>query len=216
MFVAAMLLTGCGGDKKAPAQGSPNHIQKRVPSVCIVNDATLRESPAATGAKITTVSLGERINWLGITALDSSSEQREYYQVQLSDSTIGWTTGSNLAPNADPGIIVEQTFLFRRPDLLTVTEVQFEPMDFVAVLETDADWLHIIGESRRKNGWIRRSVVSLRSEDVAVGILAARAARIKDDKKREQALLLIIENPAFANSSFIPKLVNLLNEQETN
>jgi hypothetical protein len=211
-----MLLTKCGNDNKIPAQGSTNHIQKRVSSVCIVNDAVLRESASLASDRITSISLGDRIDWLGIIAADSSKEHLEYYKVQLSDSTIGWTAGSNIAPNADPAVIVEQTFLFRRPDLLTVTDTQFEPMDFAAILETDADWLHVIGESRRRNGWIRRSVASLRSEDVAVGILAARAARIKDSKKREQALLQIIENQAFANSSFIPKLVALLNEQEKN
>ncbi|RPH99116.1 MAG: SH3 domain-containing protein [Calditrichaeota bacterium] len=190
--------------------------EKRISAVCIVDDAIVRDQPNLSGKRLTSASLGEQIIWLGVSETDTSKESREYYQIELSDSTRGWITAFAVQANAAPGIIVEQTNLYRRPDLLTLTEQNLEEMDFVAVLATDSDWLQIVGENRRQNGWIRRVSVSLRPEDIAVGVLTQKAKRIKDHQKREKSLIAIVENPSFANSVFISHLIELLNDMKEN
>ena len=212
-FVTSILLVQCDNDPATPNVGSKNKVRKLVPAVCIVDEASLRDGPTAVADWKTSIALGEKVTWLGIGETDSTKESREYYKVQLSDSSIGWTTSYALELDAEPAVIVSRALLYRRPDLKTMTDREFEPMEFVAILETDTDWLRVKGENRKKSGWITRSTASLREDDVAVGVLARKALQEKDDNERRQRIIDIIENPAFANSTFIDDLVDILNSE---
>lgn len=207
----SILLTSCDQNSERPQLGSNHKVQKRVPAVCIVDEASLRDGPTAKAEWLTSISLGEKLVWHGIGEPDSTKETREYYKVELSDSTVGWTTSYALELNAEPAVVTERALLYRRPDLKTMTDKEFAPMEFVAILETDADWLRVIGENRKKRGWIERSAASLKEDDIAVGVLASKALQEKDADKRRQRIIDIIENPAFANSDFIDELIKILN-----
>ncbi len=204
----------CSNNGERPAAGRRAHVVKRVPAVCIIEGASLRDGPSAKAKWMSSIALGERLTWLGISEKDSTKETREYYKVELSDSTIGWTTSYALELRADPAVIVERASVFRRPDLITITQAEFQPMDFVAVVQTEADWLKVVGENRKKKGWVKRSFVSLRGEDVAVGVLTTKALREKKKEKRFQRIKEIIENPAFASSVFIKELIDILNAEK--
>ena len=212
--VAGIFMMGCQKGSDTQAVGSRTLVNKRVAAVCIVDEASLRDGPSAKANWISSIALGERLTWLGIGEKDSTRKSREYYKVELSDSTIGWTTSYALELRADPAVITQRASIFRRPDLITITDAEYEPMDFVAVLETDADWLRVVGQNRRKKGWIKRAAVSLKDEDVAVGVLTSKIMKEKNKEKRIQRLEDIIENPAFANSVFIKDLAVLLNDEE--
>lgn len=209
-----IMLTGCDRPTDHPQRGSNHKVQKRVPAVCIVDEASLRDGPTATAEWITSISLGEKLVWHGIGETDSTEESREYYKVELSDSTIGWTTSYAIKVNAEPAVVTERALLYRRPDLKTMTDKEFAPMEFVAILKTDADWLEVVGENQKKRGWIERSVASLKEDDIAVGVLASKALKEKDADKRRQRIIDIIENPAFANSNFIDDLIEIINFPE--
>ncbi|MBN1466215.1 hypothetical protein JXA02_10655 [candidate division KSB1 bacterium] len=212
--VLASLVIGCERKAERPSIGSAAHVQKRVPAVCIIDDASLRDGPSADAEWKTSIALGEKLVWLGIGENDSTKETREYFKVELLDSSVGWTTSYALELNAEPAVIVRRTLLYRRPDLKTMSDKELEPMEFVAVLETDTDWLRVLSENRRKRGWIERSAASLREDDVAVGVLASKALREKDAEKSRQRISDIIENPAFANSGFIDDLIKIVNSDE--
>ena len=204
----------CDQNTERPNLGSQAKNRKRIPAVCIVDEASVRSGPSAKAEWKTSIALGEKLVWLGIGEKDSTKETREYYKVELSDSTVGWTTSYALELTAEPAVIVERALLYRRPDLKTMTNKEFAPMEFVAILETDTNWLRVMSESRRKRGWIERSAASLREDDVAVGVLASKALKEKDAEKRRQRIIDIIENPAFANSGFIDDLIEILNFED--
>lgn len=206
-----IVLIGCDQNSERPQLGSNNRVQKRVPAVCIVDEASLRAGPTAKADWMTSISLGEKLVWHGIGELDSTKESREYFKVELSDSTVGWTTSYALELNAEPAVVTERALLYRRPDLKTMTDKEFASMEFVAILETDADWLRVVGENRKKRGWIERSAASLKEDDIAVGVLASKALKEQDKDKRRQRIIDIIENPAFSNSNFIDELIEILN-----
>jgi len=214
IILSGVFILSCQEDMETPNLGSRAYAGKRVPAVCIIDEASLRDGPSAQANWISSIALGERITWLGIGEKDSLKKTREYYKVELSDSSIGWTTSYALELGADPAVIIQRASLFRRPDLITVTEVELEPMDFVALVETDTDWLRVVGENRRKKGWVKRAAVSLKSEDVAVGVLTKKILKEKDKEKRLQRLKDLVENPAFANSVFIRDVLNLLNDDD--
>lgn len=214
IFIAGIFVAGCRQNSETQAVGSRALINKRVPAVCIVDEASLRDGPSAKAEWLSSIALGERLTWLGIGEKDSTRKSREYYKVELSDSTVGWTTSYALVLRADPAVITQRASIFRRPNLITVSDAEYEPMDFVAVLETDTDWLRVVGQSRRKKGWVKRAAVSLKDEDVAVGVLTSKIMKEKNKEKRIQRLEDIIENPAFANSIFIKDLAVLLNNEE--
>ncbi len=204
----------CDHNTERPTLGNKTKVQKRVPAVCIVDEASLRNGPSATADWLTSIALGEKVVWLGIGEQDSTKETREYYKVELSDSSVGWTTSYALELNAEPAVVTDRALLYRRPDLKTMTDKEFSSMEFVAILETDADWLRVVGENRRKRGWIERSAASLKEDDIAVGVLASKALEERDAEKRRQRIIDIIENPAFANSNFIDELIETLNFPE--
>ena len=214
LILTSFVFYSCQKNTELPNVGSRAYANKRVAAVCIVDEASLRNGPSAKADWISSIALGERITWLGISEKDSAKETREYYKVELSDSSVGWTTSYALELGADPAVIVQRASLFRRPDLITVTSVEFEPMNFVALLETDSDWLKVVGESRRKKGWVKRAAVSLKEEDVAVGVLTSKILRVKDRDKRLQRLKDLVENAAFANSVFINDVAELMNKDD--
>ena len=207
-------LVYCDQHTEKPNFRNHTKIQKRIPTVCVVDEASLRDGPTAAADWKTSIALGEKLTWLGIAETDSLKEDREYYKVELSDSSVGWTTSYALELNAEPAVIVDRALLYRRPDLKTMTDKEFAAMEFVAILETDTRWLKVMGENRRKKGWIERSAASLKEDDIAVGVLATKAFAEKDDEKRRQRIIDIIENPAFANSGFIDELIARLNFEE--
>ena len=213
LVVTSFLLYSCKNEEEPQNVGSRAYANKRVATVCIVDEASLRNGPSAKADWISSIALGERITWLGISEIDSTKETREYYKVELSDSSTGWTTAYALELRADPAVIVQRASIFRRPDLITVTDAEFEPMNFVALLETDTDWLKVVGENRRKKGWVKRAAVSLKEEDIAVGVLTSKIIKDKNKEKRMQRLEDLIENPAFINSVFIKDVAVLLNEE---
>ncbi|MBN1480149.1 hypothetical protein EH223_19510 [candidate division KSB1 bacterium] len=210
-LMMSMVMIQCDQKSERPALGSPDKIQKRLPAVCIVDEASLRDGPSANANWKTAIALGEKLHWLGISKQDSIKESREYFKVELSDSTVGWTTSYAVELNAEPAVIIERALLYRRPDLKTMTDKDLQPMEFVAILETNSDWLRVLGENRKKRGWIERSAASLREDDIAVGVLASKALKENNSEKRHQRIMDIIENPAFANSGFIDELMQILN-----
>lgn len=211
LFFTFLVLT-CKNDNKTPSLGSNSKVEKRIPAVCVVDDASLRAAPTSNSEWITAVAIGERLTWLGISENDTVKESREYYKVELMDSTVGWMTSYAIELHAQPAVAIREARIFRRPQIVTQTDLKFEPMEYFVVLQTDTDWLEVVGKNRKKSGWIERSAASLKDEDIAVGILASKAMEEKDKKTRFEKLEDIIQNPAFAHSVFIDELILILND----
>lgn len=195
------------------APESVDGIPKGATTVCIWDRAVLRSEPSYEKGKwLASIALGEKVTWLGDTQTDSSSGKKlEFHKVRLSDGKEGWALAYVLVRDAVPAAVIQKTYIYQRPDILTVTDQAFEPMDLLAVSKIEGDWLEVIGNQRKKSGWIKKDGVSFREEDVAVAALAYKAFREEDEAVKRQKLLAIIENPALSNSIFMAGLRATLN-----
>ncbi len=181
-------------------------------AVCIWDQTVVRSEPSRERGKwLAALSLGETVVWLGESAVDSSDQNLEYHKIRLSDGKVGWALAYSLVRGAKSGAITQRTYIHQRPDLLTVTDAMFEPMDMVAISRIDGDWYEAVGNQRKKSGWIRKDGVSFLQADVAVAILATKAFRETNPEKRQQMLSVIVENPALSNSVFLAGIRAMLN-----
>jgi len=190
-------------------------IPKAIPSVCIWDDASVRVLPSIQADRISTMALGEKIIWLGGSEVDSTDEGIVYLKIQLSDGSIGWTSEKLIAVDAIPAVAITKAPIFRRPDLVTETSDEFEPMDLVAVTTTKGDWIEVVGEKKSKSGWINSKQVSQKEEDVAVALLAVKATAEKDVDKRIEKIGAILNNAGFSRSVFMADLEKTYMEMTT-
>ena len=189
----------------------PGDIKPGVETICIWDQAVLRSIPSREKGKfLASISLGETVIWLGESTIDSTDQNLEYHKIRLSDGKEGWTLAYSLVRGARAAAITQKSYVHQRPDMLTVTDKIFEPMDMIAISKIDSDWLEVVGNQRKKSGWIQNNGVSFQEADVAVAILATKALREADPDKRRQLLTGIAENPALSNSVFMAGLRAML------
>lgn len=186
--------------------------KKEIPSVCIWDDASVRAKPSVKAKRISALALGEKVLWLGEEKYDSVDKKRMYLKIRLSDGTEGWATEKALVTDAKPSVAIKKAPICIRPDLLTVSEIELEPMEIVAVLKSENKWLEVVGDKKEKKGWIQSEVVSLKDEDVALALLARRVLAEKDNEIKKVKIESILNNSAFTNSVFINDLQIKLKE----
>lgn len=217
-------VSACGSEGNNEAEGTKKEndviakkeVLEKLPSVCIWDKGTIREQPEKKGKFVSSMSLGETITWLGKTEVDSSDKNKTYYNVVLSDGTEGWASEYVIAPNAKPAIATKEVPIYKRPDLLTITEKSFDEMDLVAVTKENNEWVEVVGKERKKTGWIKSRLISYKSEDVAFGLLATKALALKDSVKRYARISELVENPSFANSRFLRDLKEQVKQEKLN
>lgn len=215
-----IIISACNNSENKEVQKSTDTKSKvekkteitKTQSVCILDRGSVRKTPKKKGKYLSAMSLGEKVLWLGKTETDSLDKNKKYYNVELSDGTIGWVSEYVIAVNAKPAIAIKDIPIYRRPDLLTLTESSFTKMEFIAVLKKNSEWLEVLGKRKKKKGWIKVGLVSYSDDNIAVGLLAAKAFELKDSLKRHERLEAIINNPSFSKSVFINKLKKMLKE----
>jgi hypothetical protein len=214
LFIVCLLVfqhQSCQSDKVQKSVPIPSEPEiKESPSVCIWEGASVRQEPTRQGKWITSIALGEKVTWLGITAVDSSDDNREYYKIRLSDETVGWSSKYVIATNAKPAVVMKKAPIYRRPDIVTFTTNEFDRFEAVAIVEAENNWIRVIGAENKKKGWIEQNTVSLQEADVAVGVLVTRALKEKDPDKRREMIESILNNASFSHSIFIDELYELV------
>jgi hypothetical protein len=190
-------------DQKAP---------ERMQAVCISTGTPLREEPRKEGKWISSMILGEKLTYLGETKADSANPQQEYYRVELSDGKLAWARSYGIIVNATPAAVIAKTPICKRPDLLTKTDKWFQVVEFVVVVSEKDDWVEVVGAEKRKNGWIKKSTISINADDVAVSTLAQKDLLNKNGEIINDKLSVFIESLPEANS----QLARYLQDQMTN
>jgi len=175
-------------------------------AVCIWDRGTVREQPKQNAEIFSTMSLGEKVTYLGITKIDSANNKKKYYKIELSDNKEGWSSGSVIVIDAEPGVIKKETNIYKRPNFLTETSHKLDKMDIVAVKRQKNGWKQIIGGKKKKKGWIKADLISMDQKDIAVGLLAGKAYKIRNKSRRMEKLKNIVDNSAFSKSVFIEEI----------
>ncbi len=208
-----VLLSFSCQEKKKPVQFNVAPAEKPftgIPSVCLAENTPVISEPFQIGMKISTLALGEKLMYMNEEKINPADKNNKYLKIKLSDGKDGWVQESSLAKDAKPAVTICKTTIYLRPDLVTITNKQFEPMEFVAVSAPQNDWCEAKGQDNKKTGWIKYIYTSQREEDITVALLAIKAlAETKREAKKDK-LTAIINNPAFASSIFIDTLKTCL------
>lgn len=187
-----------------------------VDAVCIWDKVSVREEPKATAKWKTSISVGEKLVFLGAEAIDSVDKNRKYYNVKLADGTEGWSVADFIVPEATVGVFLAENFIYKRPDLLTKTENRFSIMDIVAIKSVQDDWVEVTGKRSEgkwiESGWVKEGNISKESLDVAVAKFGKIAFDKSDIATQVEGLKEILDNSDFARSAFIPMIQERYNE----
>jgi hypothetical protein len=213
IFVLMFFQQAC---QKADKEQEPSleKMKDQVSAVCIWDGASLRAEPSSSGKWLSSIALGETVIWLGESAVDSSDKNREYKKIRLSDGKEGWASRWVIVPDARPAISLQTSAIYRRPDLLTITDKSFDPMEMFAVVKEDSVWLDVIGAERKNKGWIKRGAVSFDKVDITVALLFKKAKDLIDIETRKERLKAIVNNPEFSNSIFLEDVQEELNQYD--
>jgi hypothetical protein len=200
----------------APASDNVNEVTESSSSgiVCIWDGVPVREEAKKNGKFISSISLGEVVEDLNKSITDESDKNREYLKVRLSDGKEGWAPTYGLIKQASTSVIKTDASLYKRPDLLTITNVKFSPMEFIAVSNEKEDWIFVTGEQKKKTGWIKKDAVSSNKEDVAMAIFINKKMAEKDGKNEIEKYKTIVADAPFPNSIFIENLNKKITETE--
>ena len=174
------------------------------------HNVSVRESPSSKGKRITSISIGEQVQFLDSSVVDEASKQKfEYQLVKLSDGTEGWAVGSYLHADAYLGTTSRSTTIYERPDLMTMTDKKLEGLDVVAVIEKNGEWANVVGrtagKSGSKTGWIKWENVEIGETET---LLAQMTYSALDQKGQTRTDLIddIYDNVTLRNSMLFPLL----------
>jgi len=209
---ASTLLLSCkgGGASEVKDADLKETVVEKVEeqsAICLIDNLSIRETPSKKGKWLAAMSLGEKVTYTGEEILDSVSK-KQFCKVKLIDGKEGWTRASLMGINAEVGVMKDEVVVYKRPDLSTITEKKYSPMDIVAILDQKEEWIHVKGKRTEgeyiEEGWIKSSNISKTSADIAVARLAGIAMNKSSMTERINALQKITSNSDMSESSFIP------------
>ena len=206
-----LLYNSCSRTTKQAENKSENKTDS-IPAVCIWDGLYIRNAPSKNAAFLSTLNLGESMVYLGRAEHDSLSGNLEYLNIRLSDGTRGWASKSGIVTGATPAVVKEETPLYKRPDLLTISDRRLKAMDVVAVDDTNDDWIKVTGEKGRYEGWIKNVKISQNKEDIALAVLSSRTFKANEDKPLHEVVDEILKDNPYPNSVFVATLRDIARE----
>ncbi len=170
-------------------------------AVCIWDKSSVRETPNPKGKWKTSLNLGEGITYLGKTETDTTSG-KTFVKIKLADDMEGWCRTEFIVKGGKAGVFIQETKIYKRPDLLTESKKVFSTMDVVAIQSNEGDWAKVKGK-RADGSWIDEGFVlaeSLSTDpiDIAVGkegskVMSLRIWRISSRVFRKLSIMKIFQ-----------------------
>ena len=235
LFGSLFLLIGCSKktkpitptpvvtkqEKPVVAEPEPEVQIDPIPVVCIHDSLSLWEGPSLkSGYMNYEIQRGEPgLYWLGKAEnVTEDGQEREFYNVRLSDGREGWVLAYYIVPEARSYALIEKTTIFANNNLAAITDRNLEEMTIIAVLEEYEDgWHKIVDNNKNESLWIKTKNLTDAEVDIAVANQAYKASIATDKKDRKDRLKNILEEDAFTDSIFIPvvasKLQDIIDEE---
>lgn len=215
LTIATLLLvmSSCGseGTKKTETKEEKTEVKvEKKDAVTIRDGLSVRAEPNKDGKWLSRLSLGEKVVYLGESKVDSTDKQKyEYHYVELSDGSKVWAYAYGLLIDAKPAVVIDETPIYQRPDLVTKSDKDLDIMEFVAVVGEKDEWVEIVSAGKKKKGWIKKENVVENDQDVAVSIMAYKS--LKNDKGEIEIANIpaFIEEIPYSDSRFIDYLQNM-------
>jgi ribosome biogenesis protein Tsr3 len=214
IILAASIISCKPERQKEKEKAIGSHAKDKVPGVCIWDGIAIRKEPSRNSSMLSTLSLGESFLYLNEEAIDSAYKNQKYLNIELSDGSVGWAAGFGLIMDAKTGVVKSKVPLYKRPDLLTISNKEFSPMDIIAVTEETDNWAKVTGEKKRMEGWIKMSYISYNKEDIAFALLAKRELNVNDEKPLPEKIQGILDDNPYPNSIFVEVLREIAREEE--
>jgi len=191
------------------SEEEPELIVQPVQAVCLFDDLSFWAGPSTkTGYLNYEIKKGEAVTWLGKTATEEDDDRkREYLNIRLTDGSEGWALAGFIAVDAEPAALIEEASIYRKNNLISKTDLNYEPMDIVAVLEKQEEWIKVRGSWNTPEYWIKPGNLTYAEVDIAVAYQYLKAQEEPDDTARRQRLVQdILEEAAFTDSIFAPRI----------
>ncbi len=172
--------------------------------VCLWSKVGLRDIAGRKGAKyITTIYFGETVKFLG--EKEKGNDDKEYLKVELSDGQQGWVYEHLFAEKGKIAVLKNSLPIYKRPEVMEFIGNKFKRGDIVVVLDqSKGEWKKVSGFKKKDDGWIQKTNNLVYDDlDIKLAILYNRALNEESKSKKQKMLKLIIDNPAFQESSFI-------------
>lgn len=189
-------------------------------AICVLDKLSIRNTPGKKGKWLASMSIGEQITFTGEKITDSISK-KDYSKVQLIDGKEGWTRSDFIVVGGKVGAMTAEAVVYKRPDLLTKTDKKYSPMDIIAVMTTQGDWIKVKGKRRTgkyvEESWIKSSNISENPVDIATAKYVSMALLKGNATDKIKGLRDITNNSDLSGSKFIPFIEEQINEiQEEN
>ncbi len=219
ILLLAIAVYSCGGSQSqsqsetstteaAPEEAAP----KEVEAVSIWDKISIRETPSDKGEYVTSLSLGEKLTYLGVE--ETSTDDKVFLNVRLNDGTEGWVRSEFVAAEAEPAVLIEETNIYKRPDLLTKTDDKFFKMDIVAVTQVQDTWAEVkgrpTGEKWFKSGWVKADNISYNQIEIAMAKFAQPILSEPFDEETPAKITEILSNQDLSSSVFTDLLKSAL------
>ncbi|MEL7004877.1 MAG: hypothetical protein AAFN93_19375 [Bacteroidota bacterium] len=227
IILLSIIAFGCSNNTETTSESAVSEPEsaevveeiQELPAVCVWDKLAVRDNPGDKGQWITSLSIGESIKYLGV---DSVSGKKTYGKIALNDGKVGWARTDLIVIDAKPAVMVNDTDIYKRPDLLTKSDEKFSKMNIVAVMNTQDSWSEVKGKRSEgtwvDQGWVKSSNLSFEAVDIATAKFALAALNIKDESGRLEAINEILENVDLGRSKFIGDLevmaIDLTTEEE--
>ena len=229
--VLSFSLSGCGekqadkpsppqdGGKAEPSATEANSEPEPVQAVCIYNNLAYWTSPNEnTRKQAGYLKKGELVMWLGKTerAKDTNGNERDYYNIRDAEGKETWALADWLVPDSKPAAIVSETTVFDKKSLITKSDFKYQPLDIVAVMSEEDDWVKVVGDRKTHQNWIKPGALTYAEVDIAVANMAYPLKSEKNETvKMEKTAELVKELAAdtvLSNSIFLEPLREMLAE----
>lgn len=234
-ILASTFLFSCKGNKASNSKDANNESTEQIENattsenstpqansgsaICILDKLSIRDTPGKKGKWLASMSIGEQITFTGEKVLDSVSK-KDFSKVKLIDGKEGWTRSDFIVVGGKVGAMTEEAVVYKRPDLLTKTDKKYSPMDIIAVMTTQEDWIKVKGKRRTgkyvEESWIKSSNISESAVDIATAKYVTIALSKNDDTEKIKELREITNNSDLSGSKFIPLIEEQIKELQEN
>lgn len=220
LFLALGLLTACGGgatNDNELAEGDTADVATAEPPAELAGVSAVSIWPGNVGVYKTverkradwlvSIYLGDRVELTGTVeeTTDDNGRSTKHYEILYDDKT-GFVPEHYIAIDGTPMAVTEELDIYKQPKLSALTDRKFSPIDVVAVLQVQDDWLEVKG---RRNGsnwmetvWVRNRGLSSDEVDLAVAILVHKARAEETNAKKLEWYNRILDNNDLSGSVF--------------
>ncbi len=211
--------TGAEGAEQA-SDSTALAVEQAEPATAVSvwkSTVSVRVEPGANAKWVTSVSLGERFQYLGESRKVTTDDgERTWAKIQLLDGKEGWILQDFIMIGGQPAAVLkDNTPLYKRPDILTKSDKILGKFDVIGV-KGEGAFVEFKGMSAEDtwftSGWIKSENINTNPVDVASAVYIRKALSLEDEDEQLKELQVIYNSSDFEGSYFLTDLEDMIRE----